>query len=61
MWPSLVAVTSSKLRATAHLQHSPINVEWCDNFWESQVLSNSLWHAHLIDPQVWIRSDDRSC
>ena len=44
-----------------HNVHSPVDIEWCDYFRKGQVLCNRTWHAHLIDTQIRVRSDDGTC
>ena len=36
----------------------PVNVEWRYNLREGEVLGNCSWDTHLVDGQVWVRSDD---
>lgn len=55
---AVVVILTTTDKANSHLQNSPVYVEWRHNFWESQVLSDSLWYTDLIDPQVRIRGDD---
>ncbi len=43
---------------TTKIDHSPVYVERCDEFWECQILSDGAWNSHLVDAEVGIRRDD---
>ena len=49
------------LQQSQYNTHSPVNIERCDYFRKGQVLGNRTWHAHLIDTQIRVRSDDGTC